>query len=260
MELINYLLRILRKYWISVVAVTLGGILAGGLVSILTTPVYSASASVMFTIPSAATPAELSLGATYMTAQVKSYVELARTPLVIDPVIKRLDLRDSAAALAGRITSTNPAGTAIVAVAVTGTDAAQVAAIATEVARELMIAVDGLAPQGSTGIKAIKATLVSPASVPSTPTSPLVIQNLAMGAMLGLLLAVGQAALRDYIGRGTASSPNVEPQVTERSRAGLFPPADRAAKDVGDAYDQETYRESLEALQRSVDAILARLG
>lgn len=216
MELVDYL-RILRRYWISVVGVTLGGVVAGALVSILTTPVYSASASVIFSVPNGSTPAELNLGAAYTASQVKSYMELVRTPLILDPVIRRLDLHNSAAELAGRITPSNPSTTAIVSVAVTGTDAAQVAAIADAVAQELMaVAVDQISPKGSGGTRAIQATLVSPARIPATPTAPRVIQNLGLGAMLGLLLALGQAALREYLYSRSGDGHHIDPRSMER--------------------------------------------
>lgn len=249
--LINYI-RVLRRYWISVVAITLGGILTGGLVSILTTPVYSTSSSVIFSVPKAATPAELNFGSTYLAAQIKSYVELARTPLVLDRVIRQLELNDSAAGLAGRVTSINPPGTTIVTIGADGADAAQVARTATAVAQELMAAVDQISPRGSDGAKAVEATLVSPASVPSSPTSPRVIQNLALGLALGVVLGVGQAALREaFRTRGTRRA--VDTGETEE------PGADSSRQVDYGATDPDPYLKSLADLQRSVDAILARV-
>ena len=51
MELTEYL-TVLRQYWVSVVAVFLAGIAAGALVSLMTTPAYTASTAIFFTVQS----------------------------------------------------------------------------------------------------------------------------------------------------------------------------------------------------------------
>lgn len=202
MEITDYL-RALRNYWVSVLVAVIGGIAVAGIASLVMTPVYTAPASVIFTVPNAAAPNDLSVGAAYAANQAKSYVLLARSPLVLDAVVSRLGLSETAPQLSSRITASIPVGTAIVNLQVTGTNPEQVAAISNSVAQQLIVVVNELSPQYASGNKAVKATMVSPASVPTTQSSPKVLQNLVIGALGGLVLAVGQAALRARLAGGT---------------------------------------------------------
>lgn len=198
MELADYL-QILRKYWISVVAMVIGAIAAAAIASMLMTPVYTAASSIFFTVQSGGTAGELNQGSVYAASQVKSYAELATTPVVLDPVISRLGLETTAGVLAQRVTATAPTSTAIVNLEVTGTDAVETASISNAVAQQLILIVDQLSPDTPEGKKAVRATIVAPATVPTVQTSPRVAQNLALGALAGLLLAFGQAVLRSRL-------------------------------------------------------------
>jgi capsular exopolysaccharide synthesis family protein len=53
-----------------------------------------------------------------------------------------------------------------------------------------------LSPERQDGTDAVKATILTPAVVPTEPSSPKVVRNLALGLALGLLLGIGIVLLR----------------------------------------------------------------
>ena len=218
MELLDYL-RVLGKYWISVVALALVGMAAAAGASMLTTPTFTASTSIFFTVQTGGTAGELNQGSAYAASQVKSYAELATTPIVLDPVIERLGLPDTSGALAGRVSASAPTSTSIVNLDVTGTDPSETAATSNAVAQQLILVVDQLSPRTPDGDKAVKATIVAPAAVPTQQTSPRVTLNLALGALVGLMIGLGQAVLRSRLDTRIRGEKDVA-EVTDRSVVG----------------------------------------
>jgi len=228
MELTDYL-RVLRKYWASVVVTFLAGIAVAVGVSLLATPVYTASAGVFLTVNSGDSAGELNQGSTYAENQVRSYAQVVTAPVVLQPVIEKLGLRVTVAELTDRVSATVPISTAIVNIEVTGTDAAQTADIANAIALQLTAVVDDLSPQTQGGAKSVKATIITPASVPTEWTSPRVLLYLALGALLGLLMGVGQGVLRFRLDTRVIGEADVA-QVTDRSIVGAIV-LDAEAKD-----------------------------
>ena len=66
-------------------------------------------------------------------------------------------------------------------------------------ANSVVSAVAKLSPTSSSGSQLVRATIVNSASVPTHPTSPKPKTNLALGLVLGLVLAVGQALIRSAV-------------------------------------------------------------
>jgi tyrosine-protein kinase len=247
MELTDYL-RVLRKYWPSVIAVFLAGIAAAAIVSILATPVYTASAGVFLTVNSGDTAGELNQGSTYAENQVRSYAQVVTAPVVLQPVIDELGLGLSVAQLAQRVTATVPLNTAIVNIDVTGTDPARTADTANAVAEQLTRVVDELSPQAQNGSKSVKASIITPASVPTEWTSPRVVLNLALGALLGLLLGLGQAILRFRLDTRVVGPADVA-EVTDRSIVGAIA-FDSDAKEHPLIFKGDTHSMRAEAYRR----------
>lgn len=198
MGLTDYL-QVLRKFWISIVALTLLGIAAGAAASLLATPTYTSSVSLYLTVQSGDSPAELSQGSSYTERQVKSFAQIAESPIVLQPVIDELGLSVSPAALAQQVSVTVPANTSILNVAVVDTDAQRAAATASAVGDQLIETVARVSPKDGTGKASVEANMIKPATVPSSWTTPKVFQNLALGLLLGLLVGVGQALLRTVL-------------------------------------------------------------
>jgi len=198
MELRDYLV-VLRKYWLSIVAITVLGIAAAACISLLMKPVYTAQTAVFLSVNGGNSASDLVQGANYASNQVNSFAQVVTTPVVLQPVIDKLGLDTTPAELAKSITTTIPTNTAIVQIAVKDTSAAQSATIAQAVSESLVAGVQKLSPADTTGSQTVAATILTPATVPTAWTSPNVLLNLALGFLVGLAIGVGQALLRNIL-------------------------------------------------------------
>lgn len=125
-----------------------------------------------------------------------SCAEVATSPLVLDPVIRKLDLPVSSDAVAAMVTAHAPTETVTLELSVTNPDPSRVAAIANALGTQLSEAAAGLSPHRSHGSQAVRTTILAPASVPANPSSPNPPRYLAGGLVLWLLLGLGVALLR----------------------------------------------------------------
>lgn len=212
-------LAVLGKFWKGIVALILLGLMTGATISLVVTPVYTATTALFLTVQSGATAGELQQGSTYAENQVTSYAEVVTKPIVLEPVITQLGLTSTPAELARNVRASAPTGTAIIEIAVVGRDPVATAALANAIGQQVIVTVAELSPAGSGDTDAVKATVVAPAAVPGEWTSPKVMQNLMLGLILGLLVGVGQAVIRDRLDITVIDEADVA-EITERSIVG----------------------------------------
>jgi len=198
MELRSYL-AILRKYWVSILLFTIAGGLLAGIYVAAATPVYTAKSGVFLAITGGGSVSDMLTGTNYVNAQARSYAEIVRTPAVLTPTIETLGLSTTAAALAGHVTTTVPTNTSIIQIQVTDNNAARSAQIAQAVAESLTEAVKTLSPMDQNQNASIRATVITPATVPTAQTSPQVTLSLALGLIAGLVVGIILAVLRKVL-------------------------------------------------------------
>ena len=196
MTLHDYL-ALLRRSWLLITVTTVLGIGLGLAASLLSTPVYSASAQLFVSVQSAEGDGvgTAYTGGLFVQQRIVSYTGVVGSPGVLEPVIDELDLATTPPALAGQVTATSPKGTVLIDVQATDTDPQLAADIANATARslgeqiqELETTTDGTAP--------VKVSITTPAEVPTGPVSPNNRLNLLLGAFLGLGVGVSIALLR----------------------------------------------------------------
>jgi succinoglycan biosynthesis transport protein ExoP len=201
-ELKDYV-RIFHKSWILILACALFGVAAAAGSSILTTPKYVASTQLYVSVQSAAGAGsgELVQGTSFARQAVTSYVDLVNKALVLDPVIKELGLKFSAAQLAPMVTSSSPLNTSLIDISVTNSDPVLAAKIANSVGENFSrIVVDDLEkPNGADAVSPVKIATTQPALVPAKPASPNVPLNIALGLLVGLAIGIGIAVLRNVL-------------------------------------------------------------
>ena len=227
MELTDYL-SILRKYWRSATAVTLAAVLFAALFSMLAKPTYTSNASLFLSVRTASSGGDLNAGSSYAESQVQSFAKVARSDIVLQPVIDNLGLATTPSELAKQVTVSVPTGTATLDIAVVQGSPDEAARVTAAISEQLVEAVDELSPPSPDGTKPVVATIIRPAQVPTSPTTPKTMQNLALGVLLGLLLGAGQAILRDMLNLDIRSERDVA-RVTEIPVIGMVPNDDDAA-------------------------------
>ena len=211
MELRDHL-RILRRNWIILVVLTLLGGLSGFGYSLLQTPSYEASTQLYVSVRSQTSGvSELAQGTTFARQAVVSFVDVVDSAIVLDKVIDDLGLDTTSQKLAGSVEGSSTANSVIITIKVTNPDAELAAAIANSVGTNLSsVVVNNLEKPEGEAASLVKVETIAPATVPSSPSTPRVPINIAIGAAVGLILALGIAFLRAILDTRIHTQADVE--------------------------------------------------
>lgn len=191
--------RILRRNWILIVAMALGGLLVSGAASLLVKPTYTAETELFVAIQNSGSAQELQQGNTFTQARVQSYVRTVTTPIVLKPAIDALGLDISVDELARRVKGTTDPNTVIINISVSDTSPVQAAAISQAVATSLVNAVESLEKPKTGGSSPVGLSIITPAEAPLEPSAPNTKLNLVLGLALGLAVGIGIAVLRSTL-------------------------------------------------------------
>lgn len=230
MELRDYV-NVLRQRWIWVIVGVLAGVVCAASITVATPRQYTSSTQLFFATTSAQSNSDISQGSTYAQQQMKSYAQVATSPSVLQPVIDKLGLPTTPVKLADQVTATVATSTVVLELSVEQSSPVLAQQVATEVAAQLTTVVEGLSPARADGTQSIKITVVSPAALPSAPSSPKTAQNLALGLLAGLVVGVAAAFLRENFDTRVRSPRDVEdfdlpiigllPRSSEETRAAM---------------------------------------
>lgn len=197
-ELKDYI-RVIRKRWQIIVAVTLVVLAGAALATSLSPKVYEAQTQLFVSTAGSNDSSALLSGSNFTQERVISYADVITTPNVLDPVIKTLHLNTTARALETQITATVPLNTVLIQVAVQNTNPRVAAEVADAVGKQFTQTVAQLESVNKGQSSPVKVTVVSAPTVPTSPVSPQPTRNLGLGVVLGLLLGLGLALLRDLL-------------------------------------------------------------
>ncbi|MDP2773909.1 MAG: polysaccharide biosynthesis tyrosine autokinase [Nocardioides sp.] len=199
MELKDYW-QTIRRRWKLIVVVFLACVAAAGFVTWQATPLYSSSARIFVSTTPSDTSDALA-GNTFATQRAASYVDLVGTRKLAESVANDLggasandpqDLRDA-------ISAEVVPETVNIIVTATDPDPVQARDIAQAYAEAMSDLVADLeTPQGKNNAL-ITASIVDNAQVTSSPVSPQPVRNIGLGAVLGLLLGIGLAVMRELM-------------------------------------------------------------
>jgi len=189
---------------------TLLGFGAALLYSVLITPTYTATAQVFVSVRGTDTVNELVQGTTFTTRAVRTYTQLVGSPRVLDPVINELGMTTDSVELARRVRATSPLDTVLINVSADDASPVWAAAIADSTARSLANVVTELETPAGGGESPVQISTVREALVPTSPSSPNIPLNAALGLLVGLALGVGWAILREVLNTKVRGVPDVE--------------------------------------------------
>src|SRR5690606_10058028 len=119
--------------------------------------------------------------------------------------------------------------TTILVISATDPDPERARDLANAVADQLATSVGGLSPERPDGTESVRATTFERAELPEAPSSPKLIQNLALALVLGAVLGVGSALLRDVLETRIRSEADVA-ALTDATRLASIP-IDESASD-----------------------------
>ena len=220
MDLHDYL-EVLRRRWISMIIVALATVACAAAVTLAMTTKYTATTRLYFAVEGSESLTDLAQGSSFAEKQMTSYAEVARSPLVLDPVIERLNLQTTSTELARTVTAAIPPDTVILEISAVDPNPERAAAIANAIGDEVDDVAGELSPERADGSKPVQATILAPALVPTNPSSPRVLRNLALGVLLGLFFGAGVALLRNMLDTKIRSEQDVR-AVTESPLLGVI--------------------------------------
>ncbi len=204
MELRRYA-RALRRGWLLLILCPLLAALVAGLVSWRLPAVYQAQASLLVR---PAQPLAVQTGTVSETADeiTQTYAQLMIERPVLEKVISGLGLKTTPGQLARDIQVTPESNTTILDITVSNTNRVLAAAVANRLMSEFISTMKQVQTQENTpGTDQDNFVIISPAAVPTSPSSPNIPRNVLIAAVAGLLLAVGAVLLRDYLDQSVKS-------------------------------------------------------
>lgn len=198
MDVRNYL-RVARAAW----AVLLAGLLLGAVaafgVSELLPKQYTATTQLFVSTTGADDLTAAVQGNYYAQAKVASYAQLATSKELATGVIDDLGLTMSPQELAGRLSATVVTDTTVLNISVTDGSPTQAFAIAQSFDRQFVDLVEQLETPKDKTASPIKITVIATPELPTASSSPAVRANTVLGALVGLVLAVAVAVVRDRL-------------------------------------------------------------
>ena len=199
----------LRMRWIFTVVTFLVGAAVTVAVVFLMTPQYGSSVKLFVSTPSGGS-AEYA-ASFIVTQRVASYAELATDPTVLQRVVDRTGLDESAEELAEHVEATVITGTQTIAIDVTASTPEEARRIAEVEADEMVALVERLErPADDSETPAIAARLAGEPSFSDVPVSPNIPLNIGIGLLLSLFIAIVGALLRDLLDRTVKSRQDAE--------------------------------------------------
>jgi len=214
-------LRVVRKRWRTIVTVTLLMVALASVLTLWSPKTYQARTQLFVSTSGSSDSTQLLQGNTFTQQRVKSYSDLITTPTVLDPVIKSLDLHTTADQLGARITASVPLDTVLIDVLVSDGDPQQAAAVASAVGKQFSSSILELERVNDSSPSPVKVSVVRPATVPDAPVSPKPLRNIALGVVLGLLVGLGAALLRDTFDTSVKSERDVKDSIDETIIGGI---------------------------------------
>jgi receptor protein-tyrosine kinase len=199
MEFRDVLAALRAGWWLAVMGLVIGGLAAlGG--SLLMTPKYSSSTQLFVSTDDASSTSAVFQGSQFSQDRVSSYVELLAGEELAARVVDAAGLDLSPGELVGEISVSTVPQTVLINVTVTDPSPQQAQRIANEIGEQFPRMVSELETTSS-GALPVKVVVVREAGLPSIPSSPQTLLNVAFGAFAGLLLGAVAAITRARLDR-----------------------------------------------------------
>lgn len=221
MDLQSYL-RVLRKRWRTILTTALIVVGLAALMTVLTPKTYQSKVQFFVSTSNSSDSSQLAQGGTFTQARVKSYTQLITSPKVLDAAAQKAGLPQDDSTLANKVTSSVPPDTVLIDVAVTDKKPMNAFNIAKAIGEVFPTTVADLERVSADKPSPVKVTLVQQPVVAKSPVAPVPTRNIALGLILGLLLGLGIAVLRDRFDNRVRSKDDVE-EFTDVSVIGGIP-------------------------------------
>lgn len=253
MDLHDYL-NAVRRHYRMVVAVVLFPVAVAAVVTWQITPQYASSTQLYVSTAGNEDVTAAYQGNLLSQQRVASYAKLLEGELVAERVIDRLDLATSPQTLIGQTRATFTSDTVILTATVMDPSPQQAQQLAATLASEFSALVAELETQAGAAFPAATITVVKRAQLPTTPATPNVLLNLGLALLVGAVLGVGSAVLRELMDNTIKTNEDVQEVTGAASIGSVMFDAGMAkrplvSQSVGHSRSAEAYRQIRTNLQ-----------
>lgn len=190
--------RAIFRSWLVIVLLVVVGAGGGYVVAKLTPDTYRSTGAVLVTSDRGDSTSELVQGSAYVQNLVATYVLLARSELVLQPVIDELDLDTTPRSLASTISASSPLNSVVIEVSATSGSPRLAQQITEAVMTSLATVVSNdVAPQAN-GEPTVRLTVIQNADQPKFPFAPSTRNYVLLGGLAGLALGIAFSVLRAF--------------------------------------------------------------
>ena len=198
MSIIDFL-RIVRKNIVQLIVMIAAGGLGGVGVYLLLPDEYTSQTELFVSTVEASNPDQKQIASAFVQERLRTYVDLADSRLVLEPVIRDLDLKISPEKLAEYVTASSDHGTVLLTVSATATTPGGAARVSEAVADSLTTTITDLESRHGKAQSGIRLAVANDASVPSSASGPAQWLCAAIGILLGAALGIALALFRSAV-------------------------------------------------------------
>lgn len=214
--------KLLRARWITISVTALVVVVGAITLSLVTTPLYQSTARLFVSTSSGTSINELYQGNLFSQQRVLSYTELLQGTTLAQRTIDKLGLDTTAEDLDKRVSASAKPDTVLIELRVLDESPERARDIANTMADEFV----GMARELETPQKGVapdaRVIVEQRASLASKPVTPKTARNVALGAVVGVLLGVGLALLRDRLDNTVKDRQTLE-DITHVGLVGTIP-------------------------------------
>ena len=193
-------IKVLRTRWLIVAATTMAAVLGAVAFTLLTMPLYQASTRLFVSTAAGGNSlTDVYQGSLMSQQRVLSYSELLMGQTLAQRTVDKLGLDMTAEELAGEVSATSKPDTVLIDVAVLDASPVRARDIANTLSDEFVGMVKELETPEDGSEPGARVIVEQRASVPDGPATPDKVKNIGLGLIVGVLLGVGLALLRDRL-------------------------------------------------------------
>jgi tyrosine-protein kinase len=205
MSLRDYLSAVRKRWWLVVcaVAVALGG---ASTITILTPPQYAATVTFFVNAQTKGGVTDAYQGDLFSQKRVASYVDLLTSDRLAGMIVENRPIGLTAAQVQTRIAAQSVPDTVLLKATVTDGDRDRALQLTSALAEQFVILVQQLETPPGSNVPSVRVDVIAGPGAGTKPVTPQPLRNAGLALVLGLIVGVGAAALREAMDNAVKSA------------------------------------------------------
>jgi capsular exopolysaccharide synthesis family protein len=252
MNLRDYLSAVRKRWWLVVcaVAVALGG---ASTITILTPPQYAASVTFFVNAQTKGGVTDAYQGDLFSQKRVASYVDLLTSDRLATMIVENRPIGLTAGQVQQRISAQAVPDTVLLKVTVTDGDRERALKLTSTLAEQFVILVQQLETPPGSNVPSVRVDVIAGPSAGTKPVAPQPLRNSGLALVLGLIVGIGAAALREAMDTTVKSGEQLTELADTPVLAAIpYDPKARQAPLITQGSAQSTRAEALRQLRTNL--------